>query len=185
MSVTSPSIGQRLKHELWEFALLSAYLYVCFGALILYKMAILNGEGVSYLPFGLVAIKALILGKFILLGQAVRLGGGHETRRIAYLIAYKALLYLVLLIALSVIEEVVVGIIHGQEAAASLAEHAGAKLPQTLAASLIMLLILIPYLASRELDVALGEGRLWKMLFEHRAGLPSGGSAEARGLRNS
>jgi hypothetical protein len=46
------TVAQRAKHELWEYALLSAYLYVCFGALILYKMAILNGEGVSYFPSG-------------------------------------------------------------------------------------------------------------------------------------
>ena len=167
---TPMTVAQRAKHELWEFVLLSAYLYVCFGALILYKMAILNGEGVGYLPFGLVAIKALILGKFVLLGQAVRLGDRHERNRIVYLIAYKGLLYLALLIVLSVVEEAVVAIIHGQKIAASLAEHVGGKLPETLAASLIMLLILIPYLASKELDVVLGEGRLWKMLFERRAG---------------
>jgi hypothetical protein len=165
----SSTIAQRLKHELQEYALLSGYLYVCFGALILYKMALLGGVGVSYKLCGLAAIKALILGKFILLGQAVRLGARHERRRIVYDIAYKALLYLVLLIVLSVVEEAVVGVIHGRTTAASLAELAVGKLPQILATSLIMLLILIPYLASKELDVALGEGRLWEILFKHRS----------------
>jgi hypothetical protein len=33
-----------------------------------------------------------------------------------------------------------------------------------------MLLILIPYVASRELNVALGDGRLWELLLEHRSG---------------
>ena len=46
-----------------------------------------------------------------------------------------------------------------------------------LATSLIMLLILIPYLASKELDVALGEGWLWRILFEHR-GLQADRSAK-------
>ena len=172
---TNITVARRAKHELWEYTLLSAYLYICFGSLILYKMAILNGEGVSYLPFGLVAIKALVLGKFILLGQAIRLGDRHETHRIVHLIARKALLYLVLLIVLSVIEEVVVGIVHGRTIATSLAELGDGKLPQILANSLIMLLILIPYLASKELDVALGEGRAWEMLFEHRAGFSPDG----------
>lgn len=167
---TSKTLAQRAKHELREYALLSTYLFVCFGALILYKTAILGEAGISYLPSGLAAIKALILAKFIMLGHMIRLGDRRAGARIVHVIAYKALLYLILLLVLSVVEEVVVGLIHGRTAAASLAEFGGAKLPQTLATSLIMLLILIPYVASRELNVALGEGRIWTLLFEHRAG---------------
>jgi hypothetical protein len=165
--------AQKLKHELREYLLLSAYLYVCFSALVLYKATILGGAGVSYLPFGLPIVKALILAKFILLGHAVGLGDRLGTRRIAHVIAAKALLYLILLVVLSVVEEVVVGLIHGRTMAASLAELGGGTLPQILAASLIVLLVLIPYLASRELDVALGEGRLWELLFKQSVGLRS------------
>lgn len=161
------TIAQRAKHELHEYALLSLYLFVCFGALILYKVAILGEEGISYLPSGLAAIKALILAKFIMLGNMIRLGSRRAGGRIVYVIANKALLYLILLIVLSIIEEVIVGLVHGRSIAASLAEFGGDKLFQTLATSLIMLLILIPYVASRELNVALGEGRLWALLFEH------------------
>ncbi|MQW80804.1 hypothetical protein GHL59_07825 [Sinorhizobium meliloti] len=42
---------------------------------------------------------------------------------------------------------------------------------------MVMLLILIPYLASREFAVALGEGRLWDLLLEYRDGLDHGGPA--------
>jgi hypothetical protein len=142
-----------------------------FGALILYKAAILGETGISYLPSGLAAIKALILAKFIMLGHMIRLGDRRAGARFVHVIAYKALLYLILLLVLSVVEEVVVGLIYGRTIAASLAEFGGPKLPQTLATSLIMLLILIPYVASRELNVALGAGRLWTLLFEHRVGL--------------
>jgi hypothetical protein len=131
---------------------------------------------VSYLPTGLAAIKALALAKFILLAHAIRLGGRSKTDRIAYVIAYKALLYLVLLVVLSIAEEIIVGLAHGRSIAASMADLGDDRLPQILAVSAIMLLILIPYLASRELNVALGEGRLWQLLFEHRAGLGSDGS---------
>jgi hypothetical protein len=175
------TIADRLKRELREYAVLSAYLYVCFGAIILYKTAILGGAGISFTPFGLAAVKALILGKFILLGQAVRLGDRYDRRRIVYVIAYKALLYLLLLIVLSVLEEAVVGLIHGQTIAASLAEHLAGRLPQILATSLIMLLVLVPYLASNEVNAALGEGRLWALLFEHRAGPQSDRSSKIAG----
>ena len=72
MSSEKPSamtIGEKMGHELRQFGLIAGYLYVCFGALILYKMAILRGQGIGYAPYGLAAVKALVLAKFILAGM--------------------------------------------------------------------------------------------------------------------
>jgi hypothetical protein len=165
----SATITERVRHELRDYALLTVYLYICFGALILYKMAILGTQGVSYLPFGLPLIKALILAKFILLGRVAGLGGRHEGSRMVLRIVYKALAYLILLIVLSAAEEVIMGMVHGKSIAAIFAELGGHKLPEVLATSLIMLLILIPYIAVIELDAALGHGRLRELLFKDRA----------------
>lgn len=171
------TIAQRAKRELKEYALLSVYLYVCFGALVLYKMAILGSQGVHVSAFGVPVIKALILGKFILLGHAMKLGERYGRLRLVSVIAYKAGLYLLLLMVLSIVEEAIVGLSNGRTIAATLAEVGGAKLPELLATSMVMLLILIPYLASREFAVALGEGRLWDLLLEYRDGLDHGGPA--------
>jgi hypothetical protein len=62
------TVGRKLGHEMQQFILIFAYLYV-FGALIGYKMAILSAQGISYTPYGLAAIKALVLAKFILMGM--------------------------------------------------------------------------------------------------------------------
>lgn len=161
------TFAQKAKLEIKEYAFLSAYLYVCFAAILLYKMAILGGQGVEFLVFGIPAIKALILGKFILLGQAIRLGERSGSSRLVSVVAYKAVLYLGLLLVMSLIEECVVGFLHGRTFSVVLTDIAD-RLPELMAMSAIMLLILIPYLASRELDVALGKGRLWSLLFEHR-----------------
>jgi hypothetical protein len=164
----SVTVGERIRHELRDYALLSAYLYVCLGAIILYKMAVLGTQGVSYLPFGIPIIKALILAKFILLGRVARLGEWGGISRIISRIASKALLYLVLLIGLSGAEEAIVGMVHGRSIAATLADLGGDRLPEILAACLIMLLILIPYIAFMELDAALGKGGLRELLFKNR-----------------
>ncbi|AEH82099.1 hypothetical protein SM11_pC1026 (plasmid) [Sinorhizobium meliloti SM11] len=84
------TIAQRAKRELKEYALLSVYLYVCFGALVLYKMAILGSQGVHVSSFGVPVFKALILGKFILLGHAMKLGERYGRLRLVSVIAYKA-----------------------------------------------------------------------------------------------
>ena len=57
-----------------EYAGISLYFYVCFGAILLYKESVLEAHDLSYAPYGLAAAKALILGKFMLIGQAIHLG---------------------------------------------------------------------------------------------------------------
>jgi hypothetical protein len=75
-----------------------------------------------------------------------------------------------MLLVLSIIEEAIVAVIHGQTISASVVYVAGGTLPETLASCLIMLLVLIPYLAFRELNEVLGEGRLRQILLDHRTG---------------
>jgi hypothetical protein len=161
------TILQRAKHEIKEYAFLCAYLYVCFAVILLYKMAVLGSQGVEFLVFGIPAIKALILGKFILLGHTIGLGERSGSSRLVGVVAYKAALYLSLILVMSLAEECVVGFVHGRALSVVIGDIAS-RLPELLAMSAIMLLILIPYLASRELGVALGKGRLWSLFFEHR-----------------
>ena len=63
---------------------------------------------------------------------------------------------------------IVVGLFHHQSIASSLGDLFGARLEETLAGYLIMLLVLIPFFAFRVLSEALGEGRLERMFFVER-----------------
>jgi hypothetical protein len=168
-SPSAAAIGHKLGHELREYAVVAAYLYICFGALILYKTAILHAAGIGYMPLGLAAIKALVLGKFILVAQAVKIGDRYVRRRFIHVIVNKSLLFLAVLFVLSVIEEAIVAVIHGRSIVSSFADVGGSTLLQILASCLVMLLILIPYLTFKELDQVLGEGRLRQILFDYRA----------------
>jgi hypothetical protein len=75
---------------------------------------------------------------------------------------------------LSVVEEVVLGIVHGRPVSASLSDVTGGTLLELGAKCVIMLLILIPNLTFAELNQALGGERLRQILFEQRAGSQSG-----------
>ncbi|HLY03025.1 MAG TPA: hypothetical protein VKR56_11105 [Candidatus Cybelea sp.] len=169
MGSPATSVARKLEHELREYAVAVLYLTVCFGAINFYSDALLNAHGVSYWSYGWGLIKALILAKFILVGQTLHLGERYATRRFIYVVAVKALVFLVFLVILSFVENAIVGFFHGQGLSASSATFGG-TLPLLLATCLIMLLILIPFLAFRELNEALGEGGLRKLLFEPRAG---------------
>jgi len=161
------TLVQRAVHEFKELAILTAYLYVTLGAVILMKAAVLHGAGVSFIPWGIAIVKALVLAKFMLIGRAM-IGERFNDRPLIWPTLHKAFAFLVLLVVLVIIEEVVVGLFHRQSVAASLGELTGARLYETLAGILILLLVLIPYFAFHVLDEALGEGRLARMFFIER-----------------
>jgi len=172
------TLPQRAVHELKEVAILTAYLYVTLGAVILMKTAVLRDAGVSFTPWGIAAVKAVVLAKFMLVGRAMKIGERFTDRPLIWPTLYKSFAFLLLLVVLTIIEEVVVGLFHNQSVAASLGELTGAKLYETLAGYIIMLLVLIPYCAIGVLSEALGEGRLARMFFVDRrwATSPSGAS---------
>src|SRR5271155_3886200 len=171
------TLGQRAVHEFKELAILTAYLYVTLGAVILMKAAVLHGAGISFVPWGLAIVKALVLAKFILIGRAMKIGERFHDRPLIWPTLHKSFAFLVLLVVLTIIEEVVVGLFHHQSVAASLGELIGAKLYETLAGYIIMLLVLIPYIAWGVLDEAIGEGRLARMFFVDRRGAASSSAA--------
>jgi hypothetical protein len=175
------TLGQRAVHEFKELAILTVYLYVTIGAVILYKTAVLHGQGISFVPWGIAIVKALLLAKFMLIGRAMKIGERYTDRPLIWPTLYKAFALLVLLVVLTIVEEVVVGLIHHQSIAASLGELFCPRLEETMASILILLLVLIPYCAIGSLSEALGEGRLARMFFvEGRSATSSSRASTAR-----
>ena len=73
------TLARRARNELIEYLAIAAYLAVCFAALLFYKAAILDSEGVDTTRIGLAIVKALILGKFVLILEHLRIGHGRKS----------------------------------------------------------------------------------------------------------
>jgi hypothetical protein len=166
------TIKDRVGEELRNYAVVAAYLFVCFAA-VMFHESTMPGASVSG-PFSLTtaAIKALILGKFILIGEAVGIGDRSRAPRLAGAIVFKSLQFLLLLVLLSVAEELIVGKVHGQALSATVADYEQRSVLHMLAKCLLMLLILLPLIATREFSRILGPGVLRGMLTGRK---PDGG----------
>jgi len=163
-SADRPSVKERLREELHRYLAVSAYLYVCFAAILLYKSAILNSIGEHYLPLGLAAGKALILGKFVLLGEAAGVGTRIGARTLLQRILRSSLLFLVLLVLLTIVEEIIVGLVHGHSLGQAVAALAERSWLEVLASCVLMLLVLIPLVTVTEVSRTLGPGALRQLL---------------------
>ena len=162
------TLRQRAVHEFKELAVISLYLYVTLGAMLLLKAAILHDQGIEFAPWGTAIIKSVVLAKFMLLGHAIKLGEHKTIRPLIWPTLYMAFAFLVLLVVLTVVEEAIVGLLHHKSIAASLGDLFSNRLEETIANIVILLLVLIPYFAFRVLGDALGEGRLERMFFVDR-----------------
>jgi hypothetical protein len=162
------TLRERAMHEFKKLVIISLYLYITLGAVILFKTAVLQDQGIEFSPWGIAIVKAVVLAKFMLLGEAIKIGGRTSTSPLVWPTLQKALVLLVVLIIMTVIEEAVVGLFHHRSITASLGELFGPRLEETIAGYVIMLLVLIPYCAFRVLGEALGEDRLTRMFFVER-----------------
>jgi len=162
------SAGSKFVEEFKVMLALAAYLYICFGAVILFKSAVLREEGIHYEIWGLALIKALLLAKFLLLGRMLHVGARYRDKPLIWPTLYHALMFLIVLLILTTLEELIVGFIHGRAIADSLNHVVGPIFFEGLAVCLILFLILVPYSAFTCLSDVVGEHETIRLFFVNR-----------------
>src|SRR5262249_31734866 len=162
------SLGERAIHELKDFVVIAAYLFVCFAAVAYFKASILKAHGISFAPFGFAVVKAVICAKFVSMGQIFHLGERFKSLPLIWPTIYKSLCFLSMLIVLNALEEVFVGFLHGRTIVDSMADFGGGTMDQLIATSFIGFLMLMPFFAFRTLGEVVGERNLVQVFFRSR-----------------
>ncbi len=163
-SEDSPSKGLKQKtiHELWELAWVFLYLSFFFCSLELYSILLLRDFHVKYLNFGFALINALVIAKVILLGEYARIGRKYEERPLILSATYKAILFVVLVFAFHLVEEVVKRLLHNGHLAGALAQ---VRVNDLLGRGIIVFCTFVPLFAFRELRRVLGEKKFMELFF--------------------
>jgi hypothetical protein len=121
-------------------------LYLTLGSVILMKTAILHTEDIAFTPWGIAVVKAVMLAKFMLLGNAMKLGERATARPLIWPTLEKAFALLVLLTIVTATRRRPVPPLVDRCLARTL-WISGPWLQETIAGFIIMLLMLIPYSA--------------------------------------
>jgi len=179
----APSKGRRtlktiLLDEAKEFAGIFAYLLVVFGLFVLHEWVVLSSNHIGYRFYGFALINALILAKIILVGEGLHFAERFKDRPLVYPIAYKSLAFTVLLISAYIVEEVLVGMLHGKTAAQGVPELGGGTVGGFISVMIIICVALVPFFAFREISQVFGEGELSALLFTRGAKSPPALSQE-------
>jgi len=165
----APSRAQRIKEvalaELKSFIAIFVYLWLVFTVLLVHEWVVLASSGISFRFYGLAAINALVLAKIVLIAEKLRFAEKFDSGPLVYPIAYKSVLFTVLLLVAYIAEEVLVGVIRGNGIADSVPRIGGGSAIGIVAVAAIMCAALIPFFAFREIGRAVGPEAFRALLF--------------------
>src|SRR6476619_7098993 len=102
-------LKQTILHELVRYWLIVLYMTIFFGAFANYRRLLLAHYGISIEDYGIAVIRALVLGKVVLVAETLRLGRGYEEAPLIVPTLYKTFLFTV---CVSVFD-IAAGLIHG------------------------------------------------------------------------
>jgi hypothetical protein len=163
-----PGWKKRLVDELRKLAIAVIYIWVLLSVFGLYREIILANYRINYSPkFGFALINAVILAKFMWLGEILHAGKRAIGKSLLYSTLWNAALFAVILMGCHLLEETLLKLWHGQSIAESSSETV-ADPRGIFATALVMFVVLIPFFFAKGLIEILGEDEIKRLLLRSR-----------------
>ena len=165
---SAPAATGRLAIELFrEMAPKVLFFFSAFGVLFLLFKLFVAQYSIEYSAFAKAAVAALILGKVIPLLDWAQSGYRFKTHRRIVVVAGKTLVYASVVIVIGIGDQILKALRkQGSLSAAINFLIANANVDRFLGLVLLISLVVGTYLTIQEIDGALGEGSLYRLLFE-------------------
>ena len=165
-------IKERAIEEAKRFIGIALYAWLLLSVFELHRFAVLRSVHVNSLEgyrFVLAAVNAFILGKVVLIGQAVRRGRRPSEKPLIYPILLMSALFALLLICFQIAEETIRGMIHGKSLPASIPQLGGGGLEGAVFAGIMTFVALIPFFLFTEVQSVIGREKVRSLLFQERS----------------
>ena len=172
----SRSLKAKAADEFRRFLVLFFYLWILFGVFVLNQGVVLREHGINFAMQGFAFFNALVFAKVMMLFEIFDPGRWLRKRPLIYPILYESLLLMVLFLIAHVLEKTIEGLFRGKTLTEIMPVLTGAGLPGFVSITVILFIALIPFFGLRNLSLAMGEGRLYAMIFAN----PSAQDGERR-----
>ena len=161
-------IKDKVREEFRLFLVVFVFLALMFGAFLTYRRLILNEAGITYLNYGGGLIKAAIVAKIILIGQAMKVGKRIEDQPLIFVVLAKAVLFALLVAVFNILERIIEGLLRGYDWEAIWNAVVMNSPSEVLAGTLMVVVSFIPLFALWETGRVLGAGKLSEIFFRKR-----------------
>jgi len=163
-----PGWKRRAADELRNLSITVIYIWVLLSVFTLHREFILRSYHINYsTKFGFAFINAVILAKFMWLGEILHAGKRAAGKALIYSTLWNAALFAVILMIFRLLEEALVKVWHGSSIAASFSE--AVRDPRDIFASLLLVfVVLIPFFFAKGLIEILGKDEIKRLLLKSR-----------------
>jgi hypothetical protein len=168
MNAFNRNLKQRVYHGMKDFLVITCYLWVVFALFVLYRSVISSEEHVPFAAHGFALLNALALAKVMLVAQDLHFGEWFNEAPLIYATLFKSAAFAVVLGCFKILEEVLIGLYHGQPFNKSISAVGGGTLSGILVMMAILAVLLIPFFAFTELGKILGRDKLRQLLITSR-----------------
>jgi len=168
MHEETPGWKKRAFVELRNLSITVMYIWVFLSVFALHREIILKSYHISYsTKFGFAFINAVILAKFMWLGEILHAGKKAARNALLHSTLWNAALFAVILKICHILEEVLVGVWHGNSFAASFSE-AVADPRDIFTTMLLVFVVLVPFFFAKGLVEILGKDEIKRLLLKAR-----------------
>jgi len=165
-----PGWKKRSLDELRTLSITVMYIWVLLSVFTLHREIILANYHINYsAKFGFAFINAVILAKFMWLGEILHAEKKAAGKALLYSMLWNSALFTVILMVCHLLEEALVKVWHGQSFAASFSETV-ADPREIFAPMLLMFVVLIPFFFAKGLIEILGKDEIKRLLSKARSG---------------
>jgi len=166
------TLQERAATETKRFVAIALYLWVLFSLFELHRFAVLKGVGLTSISgyrLGFAAVNALVLGKVILIGEAVHVGEQLSDKRLISSVLFKSAMFALLLVCFDMVEEVIIGVIHGKSVLGSIPQVGGGGLEGIVIVVIMAFVLLIPFFLYAEVQRVIGKDKLRSLILRGRS----------------
>ena len=168
MHEEKPGWKKRALDELRKLSITVMYIWVLLCVLTLHRQIILANYHINYsAKFGFAFINAVILAKFMWLGEILHAGKKAAGKVLLHSMLWNSAIFAVILMVCHLLEEALVKVWHGQSFATSLSETV-ADPRNIFATMLLMFVVLIPFFFAKGLFEILGKDEIKRLLLKAR-----------------
>jgi hypothetical protein len=159
------TLKQKAYSQFRDFLIIALYLWAIFGLLEVHKSMILAEHHIDFAYHGLALFNALALAKVMLVAKHLRVGEPLAEAPLIYATLLKSALFTIVLACFKILEDAVIGWYRRESFQQSIADLGGGSWKGVLSLTLLVFVLLIPFVGFGELGRVLGEGRLQKLFF--------------------
>ncbi len=170
MHEEKPGWKKRTLDELRKLSITVMYIWVLLSVFTLHREIILAHYHINYsVKFGFAFINAVILAKFVWLGEILHARKKAAGKALLYSMLWNSAVFTVILMVCHLLEEALVKVWHGQSFAGSFSETV-ADPRAVFASMLLMFVVLIPFFFAKGLIEILGKDEIKRLWSKARTG---------------